>query len=136
MLNCDFEHMIYDFKNKNYKHFIGSTTFESNLDILETIKKDYIQKLKNQNYPRDVDLTNVKIKKKIKNIDVEISVLKKENTFNISYSPKLDFLDDGSQEGEIIPINIVTTALLKSLISNNDNDDIEKLIKSISFLWI
>ena len=90
----------------------------------------------NQNYLKDVDLTNVKIKKKIKNIDVEISVLKKENTFNISYSPKLDFLDDGSQEGEIIPINIVTTALLKSLISNKDNDDIEKLIKSISFLWI
>ena len=78
----------------------------------------------------------MKIKKKIKNIDVEIAILKKENTFYISYSPKLDFLDEESQKGEIIPINIVTTALLKSLISNNDNDDIEQLIESISWLWI
>ena len=136
MINCDLEHMIDNFKNKKYIHFIGSTTVESNLDILENIRINYIQKMKNQNYQKDIDLTNVKIKKKIKNIDVEITILKKKNTFDISYSPKLNFLDDESQKGEIIPINIVTTALLKSLISNNDNDDIEKLIKSISFLWI
>ena len=136
MINSELEHMIDDFKNKKYIHYVGTTTIECNLDILATIKENYIQKMKNQNYQRDLDLTNVKIKKKIKNIDVEISILKKENTFNISYSPKLDFLDDESQEGEIIPINIVTTALLKSLISNNDNDDIEKLIESISWLWI
>ena len=136
MINCDLEHMINDFKNKNYIHFIGSTTIENNLDILDNIKKNYIQKMKNQNYQRDIDLTNMKIKKQIKNIDVEIAILKKENTFDISYTPKLDFLDEESQKGEIIPINIVTTALLKSLISNNDNDDIEKLIESISWLWI
>ena len=136
MINCDLEHMIDDFKNKKCIHFVGSTTVESNLDILENIKKNYIQKMKDQNYQRDIDLTNMKIKKKIKNIDIEISILKKENIFDISYSPKLDFLDEESQKGEIIPINIVTTALLKSLISNNDDDDIEKLIQSISFLWI
>ena len=136
MINCDLERMIDDFKNKKYIHFIGPTTIECNLDILDNIKKNYIQKMKNQNYQRDLDLTNVKIKKKIKNIDVEISILKNKNTFNISYSPKLDFLDEESQKGEIIPINIVTTALLKSLISNNENDDIEKLIESISWLWI
>lgn len=136
MINSELEHMIDDFKNKKYIHYVGPTTIECNLDILENIRKNYIQKMKNQNYQKDLDLTNVKIKKKIKNIDVEISILKKENTFIISYSSKLDFLDDESQEGEIIPINIVTTALLKSLISNNDNDDIEKLIESISWLWI
>ena len=77
MINCDLEHMIDNFKNKKYIHFIGSTTVESNLDILENIRINYIQKMKNQNYQRDIDLTNVKIKKKIKNIDVEITIKKK-----------------------------------------------------------
>lgn len=74
MIYYDLEHMIDNFKNKKYIHFIGSTTVESNLDILENIRINYIQKMKNQNYQRDIDLTNVKIKKKIKNIDVEITI--------------------------------------------------------------
>ena len=49
MINCDLEHMIDNFKNKKYIHFIGSTTVESNLDILENIRINYIQKMKNQN---------------------------------------------------------------------------------------
>ena len=64
MINCDLELMIDNFKNKKYIHFIGPTTIECNLNILEDIRINYIQKMKNQNYQKDIDLTNVKIKKK------------------------------------------------------------------------
>ena len=129
--------MIDDLNNKKNIHYVGPTTFECNLDILKTIKENYIQKMINKNYENDIDLTNIKIKKKIKDKDIDITIKKeKNNTYNISYSPKLEFLDDCSQKGEIIPINIVTTVLLKSLITNNGKHDIEQLIESISWLWI
>ena len=138
MIEFVIDQMIDDLNNNKNIHYVGPTTYECNLDILKTIKKNYIQKMINKNYINDIDLTNIKIKKKIKDKDIDITIKKKEkdNTYNISYSPKLEFLDDYSQEGEIIPINIVTTVLLKSLITNNCNHDIEQLIESISWLWI
>lgn len=47
MINCDLELMIDNFKNKKYIHFIGPTTIECNLNILEDIRINYIQKIKN-----------------------------------------------------------------------------------------
>lgn len=131
-----FNEVIDDLKSKRKNHNIGLSLKSDYIKILESLKCE----ISNINLiDNNFDLCTVidqNVKVKNQNIKVSIKLNSKTNCYYIAYKPKINFLDDTSCDGEIIPNNIISKSLIKCLLDDNINpEDKVKIVNCISYFW-
>ena len=131
-----FNEVIDDIKSKRKSHNIGLSLESDYIKILKRSKSEISDiNLTDNNFDLYTDIDqNVKIKNQ--NVKVSIKLNSKSNCYDITYRPKINFLDDTSCDGEIIPNNIISKTLIKCLLDDNINtEDKVKIVKCISYFW-
>tara|TARA_B100000524_G_C23541613_1_gene331454 strand:- start:60 stop:482 length:423 start_codon:yes stop_codon:yes gene_type:complete len=131
-----FNEVIDDLKSKRKNHNIGLSLKSDYIKILKRSKCEISDiNLTDNNFDLYTDIDqNVKIKNQ--NIKVSIKLKSKTNCYDITYRPKINFLDDTSCDGEIIPNNIISKTLIKCLLDDNINpEDKVKIVNCISYFW-
>ena len=131
-----FNEVIDDIKSKRKSHNIGLSLESDYIKILKRSKSEISDiNLTDNNFDLYTDIDqNVKVKNQ--NIKVSIKLNSKTNCYDIAYKPKINFLDDTSCDGEIIPNNIISKTLIKCLLDDNINpEDKVRIVNCISYFW-